>query len=120
MSDTPHVQVHQCQLAVLHELNELHTVCQGIMQMAVDICLPSFPFPPCFTKQDICSVINMNRNTKAVIYFHPKYAMDKKDRDELFADLLCATLAGGDHILSVGSISDQVTCVLVRSSIYDK
>jgi hypothetical protein len=44
----------------------------------------------------------MNRNTKAQIYFHPKYPLDKKGRDALYADLLHAALAGGDHILLWG------------------
>jgi hypothetical protein len=47
MSDTPHDQVHERQLAVLHELNELLNVVHlGIMEMEVAICLPSFPLLP--------------------------------------------------------------------------
>jgi hypothetical protein len=39
MSVTPHVQVHQLQLAVLHEINQLYfnQPQQGILEMEVDI-----------------------------------------------------------------------------------
>jgi hypothetical protein len=49
------------------------------------------------------------------MYFHPKYTLDaEKGRDELYADLLCVALAGGDRILSVGKgkLNDQ--CLYVR------
>jgi hypothetical protein len=61
------VQVYQLQLAVLHEINELFQPRQGILEMEVDVRLPSMPHPACFTKQDICSLIHHNRLSKALM-----------------------------------------------------
>jgi hypothetical protein len=103
MSNTLCIKVHSYQLAVLCELNELNASRLGIMEMEVDISLPSFPMTPCYTKQNICSLIHQNRNTKALIYFHPKYTPDVTGKDELYAySLIRSALAGGDSILSVG------------------
>lgn len=40
-SCTPHAQLRDSQLAVLHELSQLNAPRVGIMEMAVDISLPS-------------------------------------------------------------------------------
>jgi hypothetical protein len=89
MSVTPHAQVHQLQLGVLHVIN------QGIIEMEIDIHLLLMSFPSCFAKHDIFSVIlHNNRLSKALIYFLPKYTLDKQLRDELYADLRRAALVG--------------------------
>jgi hypothetical protein len=89
------VMVHQLQLDVLHEINEVNKPQQGFLEMEVDLRLPSLPLTPSFAKQDICSVIHNNRLSKALIYFHPKYTLDNNGRDTLYADLHWAALAGG-------------------------
>jgi hypothetical protein len=79
-SVTSPVMVHQLQLAVLHEINLLNQPRQGILELEVDMPLPLMPLLPCFAKQDICSVIHNNRLSKALIYFLPKYTLDKNGR----------------------------------------
>ncbi len=64
--------------------------------MEVDVHLASMPLVPSYAKQDICSVIHENRSSKALIYFSPKYTLDKNGRDALYADLSWAAHAGGD------------------------
>ena len=98
MSATPPVKVHRLQLAVLHKINQLLQPRQGILEMEVDVRLPSMPLPACFSKQDICSLVLHNKLSKALIYFLPKYTFDKKGRAELYADLGRAALVGGDRI----------------------
>jgi hypothetical protein len=115
MSVNDHVSVHDLQQRVLHELNLLNAPRQGILEMEVDVRLPSMPIFPCFSKQDICSVIHHNRLSKALIYFSPKYTHDKKGRDELYADLGKAALLGGDRITlwGRGNSSNQVMYIAV-------
>jgi hypothetical protein len=50
---TPSAPVHELQCGVLHEINQLNEPRQGIIEMEVDICLPSISLPCCFAKQDI-------------------------------------------------------------------
>jgi hypothetical protein len=49
------VTVHQLQLDVLHEINQLNKHRQGILEMEVDVRLASMPLTPSFAKEDICS-----------------------------------------------------------------
>jgi hypothetical protein len=56
----------------------------------------------------------MNRNTKSLISFHPKYTPDVTGKDELYADLIRAALVGGDHILSVGKGNSKDQCLYLR------
>ncbi len=108
------VQVYQLQLAVLHEINELFQPRHGILEMEVDVRLPSMPHPACFTKQDICSLIHHNRLSKAPIYFCPKYLLDKTRQDELYADLGRAALVGGNCLTlwGRGKASTQVMYII--------
>ena len=108
------VKIHQLQLAVLHEINELFQPRQGILEMEVDVRLPSMPTPACFTKQDICSLIHHNRLSKALIYFHPKYSLDKTGRDELYADLGRAALIGGDRLTLWGKGKAKLQSMYIR------
>jgi hypothetical protein len=39
-----HAKIHQLQQAVLHEINELNQPRQGIMEMEVNVSLPSMSF----------------------------------------------------------------------------
>jgi hypothetical protein len=71
------VKSHQLQLAVIHEIDELFQPPQGIIEMEVDVCVPSSPHPVSFVKQDIYFLIHHNRISKALIYFLPKYSLDK-------------------------------------------
>jgi hypothetical protein len=66
MSVAPHakIQIHQLQQAVLHGIKELNKPRQGIMEMEVDVSLPSMSFQPFFAKQDICTIIHNNRISK--------------------------------------------------------
>jgi hypothetical protein len=102
-----------------YKLNLLNAPRQGILEMEVDVRLPSMPLFPCFSKQDICSVIHHNRLSKALIYFPPKYTYDKKGRDKLYADLGKAALLGGDRITLSGreNSSNQVMYIRCQSSI---
>jgi hypothetical protein len=100
MSFPPHAQVHHLQLAVLHEINQLNQPHQGVLEMEVDVGLPSILFPHCFFQQDICTVIHNHRASKALIYFVPKYTFDLKVRAKLYGDLHKAALIGeGVHNL---------------------
>jgi hypothetical protein len=98
MSEEPSVSVQDLQTRVLHELNLLQSPRLGIIEMEVDVGLPSLPLSPSFSKQDICSVIHQNRLSKALVYFSPKYTHDQTGRAELYADLRKAALQGGDRI----------------------
>jgi hypothetical protein len=94
-----HVQVHQLQLAILHEINQLNNQCrQGIIEMEVNVHLPSISLPHCFSVQHICTVIHNNRASTVLIYFLPKYMLDAKGRSQLYGNLHKAALLGGDHI----------------------
>jgi hypothetical protein len=85
MINTSTVTVHQLQLDVLHEINQLNQSRRGILEMEVDVHLASMPLTPSFAKQDICSVIHNNRLSKALmIYFHPKDTLDNSTGDMLF------------------------------------
>jgi hypothetical protein len=110
MSEEPPASVQDLQTRVLHELNLLQTPRVGILEMEVDLQLPSMPLPPKYSKQDICSLIHHNRLSKALIYFPPKYTDDKKGRAELYADLGKTALLGGDCITlwETGNSKDQV------------
>jgi hypothetical protein len=81
-----HAQVHRLQLAVLHEINELNKTHIGILEMVVDVPLPTLIMLPYFYTQDICSIIDTHKISKTRIYFLPKYALDPKGRAELYGD----------------------------------
>jgi hypothetical protein len=99
MCVTPSAPVHDLQRGVLHEINQLNKPRQGIIEMEVDIRLPSISVSCCFAKQDICSAIYNNQLSAALTYFLPtSYTLDKKGRAELYADLRSAALVGGDFI----------------------
>jgi hypothetical protein len=102
MSIPLHAQVHQLQLAVLHEINQLNQHHPGVIEMEVDVHLPSISLPPCFFLQDMCTVIHNHRASKVLIYFLPKYTLDVKGRSGLYGDLHKAALVGGDCITSWG------------------
>jgi hypothetical protein len=95
MSPPLHAQVHQLQLAVLHEISQLNQHHQRIIEMEVDVCLPSISLPRCVL-QDICTVIRTHRASKVLIYFLPEYMLDLKGRSELYGNLHKAALLGGD------------------------
>jgi hypothetical protein len=123
MGDSPvphdilHAQIHHRQRAVLHEINQLNLSRPGILQMEVDVRIPKFPLPPSFALHNICSLIESNKlTTQAHIYFHPKYTLDKKGRDELFSDLLRASLKGGDRIVLRGTGNAKGQCMYIRCS----
>jgi hypothetical protein len=91
--------VHELQCCVLHESNQLfNKPRKGIVKMEVDVCLPLISLPCRFAKQDSCSAIYNNWLLEALIYFLPTYILDKKSRNELYADLRRAALVGGDCI----------------------
>ena len=102
MDDIPptpdNAQIHELQSAVLFEMNKLNLPRVGAIEMEVDVRIPSMPLPFRFVKQDICRLLDQNKYTNVHIYFQPKYALDKEGRDELYADLLRASLLGGDRI----------------------
>jgi hypothetical protein len=98
MTTTSAVTVHELQLAVLHEINLLSQPRQGVIEMEVDLRLALMPLPPCFVKPDICSVIDTNSLSKALIYFRPQYTFDKKGREALYCDIQRAALIGGDRL----------------------
>jgi hypothetical protein len=115
MCDTPHAKVHDRQLSVLHEINQLSSPRKGIMEMEVDVRLPSMrSVPSMFMKQDICSVITSHKDLKVLIYFGPKYTLDKKGRGELLADLTRSALLGGDSLISFGKGSSKGQCLYIR------
>jgi hypothetical protein len=105
MSDIVHGQVHDRQLAVLHEIGLLNAPRPGFLEMEVDVRLPFLSLPPRYVKQDICSLIDTHKHTQALIYFDPKYTLDKTGRQSLYADLLRAALLGGDRIMLWGTVS---------------
>ena len=114
--DILHAQIHHRQRAVLYEINQLNLSRPGNLQMEVDVRIPKFPLPPSFALQDICSLIESNKlTTHAHIYFHPKYTLDKKGRDELFSDLLRASLIGGDRIVLRGTCISDVPVLFSTS-----
>jgi hypothetical protein len=102
MSILPHAQIHQLQLAVLHEINQLNKRQQGIIEMEVDVHLPSMSLPQSFCLQDICTVIHNHRASKVLICFQPKYTLDEEGRLELYNDLHKAAHLGSDCITSWG------------------
>ena len=99
---------------MLHEINELNQVRQGIIEMVADVRIPSLFLPPCFVKQDICSAIHNNSLSKALIYFPPKYSIDNKGRDEIYADLRRAALVGGDCIMLWGRGTGKNQVMYIR------
>jgi hypothetical protein len=93
-----HAQIHQLQRAVLYEINQLNGPRLGVIEMEVDVRVPSMSLPSSFVKQDICRLIQQNKFTNAHIYFLPKYTLDQEGRDALYTDLLRASLLGGDRV----------------------
>ena len=88
--------------------------------MEAGVRLASIPLPPSYAKQDICSIIHNNRTSKPLIYFSPKYTLDKNGRDALYADLHWAALAGGDRLTlwGRGKASTQVIVFDVSVPLY--
>jgi hypothetical protein len=113
------VTVHQLQLDVLHEINLLNQPRRGIVEMDVDMRLPSLPSQPRYSKLDICCTIHNNRLPKALIYFSPKYTFDKIGRHTLYANLHRAALVGGYRLTLWGSgkASNQVMYIRCQCSI---
>jgi hypothetical protein len=93
-------KVQALQEVVLHEIKQLNKPRLGIMEMEVDIRLPytALPYATGFVTQDIGPILKSHRACKAMIYFPPKYSLDKAGRDLLYADISRAALAGGDRI----------------------
>ena len=114
MSVSPHAQVHALQLAVLHEINELNKPRFGIIEIEVDVRLPSFPMPPCYAKQDICSLIHTHKSSKALIYFHPKYTLDDAGKKALYVDLRKAAIHGGDMVTLWGRGTGKHQVMYIR------
>ena len=52
-------------------------------------------FPSWYSKQDICSEIHNHNVSNVLIYFLPNYLHDQDGREELYADISRAALAGG-------------------------
>ena len=96
--DPSTVTVHQLQLDVLHEINELSKPRQGFLEMEVEVRLPLLSLTPSFTNQDICTVIHDNSISKAHIYVCTKYTINNNGRDARYADQHRAALAGGDRL----------------------
>jgi hypothetical protein len=92
---------------------------QATMEMEAYVTLPSMSFQPCYTQQDICSLIHSNRISQTLIYFSPEYSLDDKGKGELLADLQKAALAGGDVLSSWGRGrgKDQVMYLRCQCSI---
>ena len=109
-----HAQVHALQLAVLHEINELNRPRLGNIEMEVDLRLPSFSMPPCYVKQDICSLIHTHKSSKATIYFDPKYTLDDVGKKSLYVDLRKAAINGGDSILLWGRGTGKHQIMYIR------
>jgi hypothetical protein len=138
MSDPPHVKVHadrqltvnvhDRQLTVLHEINQLNCPRPGIVEMLIDVRLLSMSSDPSFMKHNICSVISCHKHSKCLIYFGPHYTPDESGRVQLLSDLTRSALVGCDHILSSGkgrskgqSLYIRCQCVgICRESKFDK
>jgi hypothetical protein len=101
MNDASLNPVQKLQQAALFELQQLNKPRPGIMDMVVDVCLPSTILPFHFAKQDLCTVIQNNKNSNARIYFPPtKFTLDSQGRKNLWNDLQRSANDGGD-VLSI-------------------
>jgi hypothetical protein len=109
-----HAQVHRLQLAVLYEINELKKSCLGVIEMVVEVRLPTLVMLPYFYKQDICGIIDTHKISKTHIYFPPKYTFDPKGRAELFGDIHKAALAGCDCITLWGKGKGLIQVMDIR------
>jgi hypothetical protein len=101
MNDASLNHVQKLQQAVLYVLQQLNKPRPGIMDMEVDICLPNTILPFYFAKQDLCTVIQNNKNLNACIYFPlAKYTLESQGRKNLSNDLQRSANDGGD-VLSI-------------------
>ncbi len=115
--DNLHAQIHHRQRAVLYEINQLNLIRVGIIEMEVDVRIPSLKLPHSFVKQDVCSLVESNKlTTQAHIYFHPNYTLNKKGRDKLYSDLQRSSLKGGDRIVMSGTGNSKGQCMYIRCS----
>jgi hypothetical protein len=76
----PHAQVHNLQLALLHEINQLKLTRKGILEIEVDVRVPKLTMPSHYYKQDICDLLHTHQISKVLIYFSSKYALNAKGR----------------------------------------
>jgi hypothetical protein len=98
ISNAPLKNVLQLQQAALYEISQLNLPRRPVMEMEVELHAPNLFDSPGYFKQDICTLIQNTKLSKAQIYFPPKYTPDKKGRQDLYDDLQRAAQQGGDRL----------------------